>query len=203
MIARARRIADDVLFPVAQEVDRSTIPPSHFAELADSGLFSLTDLPPSEARRTIAAIGGGCGATFFVWVQHHGVLRTLMSSTNDELRDELDGPMRAGELIAGTAFAHVRRSGTPAIRATRRNGRWYLDGFAPWATSWGIARRFCVAAETDDGRIHWSMLPGDGGPGVVVTPLDLPVFAATGTVSLTFDGCPVNDDQVVAIDDVD
>jgi hypothetical protein len=77
-----------------------------------------------------------------------------------------------------------------------------LDGHAPWATSWNIAGRFCVAAESDDGRIVWSMLPGDLGACVMTTPLDLPVFAATGTVSVTIDGCRVADDDVVSVGDM-
>ena len=111
-------LADDLLFPSAEQVDRTTIPSSHFAALADAGLFSIIDLPPSEMRRTVAAIGGGCGATFFVWVQHHGVLRTVASSPNDALRDALESALRSGEVIGGTAFAHVRRAGPLAIRAT-------------------------------------------------------------------------------------
>jgi len=191
------------LFPQAQDVDRSTIPASHFAALADAGLFSIVDLPPSEARRVIATIGGSCGATFFVWVQHHGVVRTLASSSNHDLRATLDEPLRNGTIIAGTAFAHVRRVGRPAIRAERDHGAWRLNGFAPWATSWGIAERFCVAAETDDGQVLWSMLPGNGGPGVTAAPLELPVFAATGTVTLSLDDCPVGVDQVVALESAD
>ena len=201
MIERAQRLADDVLFPAAQDVDRGAIPATHFEAMADAGLFSIVDLPPSDARRTIAAIGGGCGATFFVWVQHHGVLRAVTSSTNTDLRDRLEAPLRAGTIIGGTAFAHVRRDGPAAVTATRTSDGWRLDGLAPWATSWGIARRFCVAAETDDGRIVWSMISGDRPAGVTETSLGLPVFAATGTVALAFDGCVVDDADVVAIDD--
>jgi alkylation response protein AidB-like acyl-CoA dehydrogenase len=111
--------------------------------------------------------------------------------------------MRAGDIIGGTAFAHVRRNGSPAIRATPTDAGWRLDGGAPWATSWGIAGRFSVAAETDDGRIVWVMLPGDGGPGVSARPIELPVFAATGTVVLHFDGCQVTADDVISVDNAD
>jgi len=201
VIEQARLLADDLLFPAAQDVDRSVIPAGHLEALAEAGLFSIVDLSPGAARRTIAAIGGGCGATFFVWVQHHGVLRTVASATNDELRDRLEAPLRAGTIIGGTAFAHVRRPGPAAVTATRITDGWRLDGVAPWATSWGIAQRFCVAAETDDGRIVWSMISGDRPAGVTATPLDLPIFAATGTVALHFNECAVDDTDVVTIED--
>lgn len=208
MIARARHVADDVLFPQAQVVDRSSIPASHFDALRDGGLFSLVGLPVGPARRTMAAIAGGCGATFFVWVQHHGVVRTVASSLNATLRAEILPALLDGSIIAGTAFAHVRRAGSTAVRATSIGGGWRLDGRAPWATSWGIADRFAVAATTDDGRVIWSMLPGDpgskgDGPGVTPTSLELPVFSSTGTVSIEFDGAVVADSDVVDVCDVD
>jgi len=122
LVLRARRIADDVLFPLAQTVDRSSIPTSHFDALRAAGLFSLAGTPPSEARRVMATIAGGCGATFFVWVQHHGVVRTVAASSNAIVRDALLPSLLDGSTIGGTAFAHVRRLGSTAVRATRIDG---------------------------------------------------------------------------------
>ncbi len=203
MVGRAQRLADDVLFPQAQVVDRSSIPGSHFDALRHAGLFSLAGLSVGASRRTMAAIAGGCGATFFVWVQHHGVVRTVASSPDAELRAETLPALIDGSIIAGTAFAHVRRTGSTAVRATRLAGAWRLEGTAPWATSWGIADRFAVAATTDDGHMVWSMLPGDGGPGVTASDLALPVFSSTGTVAIEFDGAVVADADVIDVHDVD
>lgn len=199
----ARALADDVFFPNAQDVDRSSIPSTHFGALRDAGLFSLIDLSPATARRVMAAIAGGCGATFFVWVQHHGVVRTVASSTNAALRDEVLPGLLDGSVVAGTAFAHVRRPGSAAVRATRSNEGWQLDGTAPWATSWGIADRFAVAATTQDGQIVWALLPGDGGPGVTTRQLELPVFSATGTVAVHFERAPVNDSAILTIENAE
>jgi alkylation response protein AidB-like acyl-CoA dehydrogenase len=211
-VADARRVADDVLFPSAQDVDRSDgIPARNLAALADAGLFGLTgplshgglDLDARAARRAMAAVGSGCGATFFVWVQHHGVVRALRSSTNDALVDAHLADLCAGRTLAATAFAHVRRTGPPAISATRIDGGWRLAGHAPWATSWGVADWFSVAAESGDGELVWSLVPGAGAHGVTATALALPVFGATATVALRFDGCVVSDDQVIAVDDAE
>ncbi|MEP1124259.1 MAG: acyl-CoA dehydrogenase family protein [Ilumatobacter sp.] len=202
-IGRAQRIADEVLFPRAQVVDRSSIPASHFDALRQAGLFSLDGLSVGSSRRAMAAIAGGCGATFFVWVQHHGVVRTVAASANVTLRTATLPALLDGSIVAGTAFAHVRRTGSTAVRATRVAEGWRLDGKAPWATSWGIAERFAVAATTDDGRMVWSMLPGDGGPGVTASVLALPVFSSTGTVEIGFDGAVVADADTIGVHGID
>jgi alkylation response protein AidB-like acyl-CoA dehydrogenase len=208
-VAAAQRVADEVLFPGAQDVDRSDrIPEGHLAALADGGLFGLVgppshgglDLDARSARRAMAAVGSGCGATFFVWVQHHGVVRALRSSTNQAIVAAHLADLCAGRALAGTAFAHVRRTGPPAISATRIDGGWRLDGHAPWATSWGLADWFSVAAESGDGELVWSFVPGAGAHGVTAAALALPVFGATATVALRFDGCVVSDDQVIAVE---
>ena len=211
VIDRARAIADTVLFPRAQDVDRGLATPHDgLRALAEAGLFGISgpaahggsDLDPISARRVIASVGSGCGATFFVWVQHLGVVRSVQSSPNVALVDALLAPMCAGELIAGVAFAHVRRTGPPAILATpMEDGGWRLDGHAPWVTSWGIADWFCVAAETATGELVWSMIPASTNVGITTTPLALPVFGATGTVAVTFDGCTIAADHVVTIED--
>lgn len=217
MLERAERIADDVLFPHAQVRDRAALlPPDGFDALAEAGLFGIAG-PPTQGggpidvatlRRIMAAVGSGCGATFFVWVQHHGVVRSLTTSPNTDLAERLLPELCRGARIAGIAFAHVRRPGTPAVRATRCDAGWRLDGHAPWATSWGIAEHFCVAAVTDDDPEHRELVrvvvPGnDAGPGspfaMGVTALHLPVFASTGTVELDFDGFEVADADVIDV----
>lgn len=211
VLERARAVADGVLFPAAQDADRAAVlPRDGLVALADAGLFGIagpashggTDLGTHASRQVIATIGGGCGATFFVWVQHHGVVRSLRSSPNRRLVEDLLAPMCAGTIMAGVAFAHVRRLGAPAVLATRTDddSGWLLDGFAPWATSWGIAERFAVAATTDDGQLVWSMMPGAATAGMRATPLALPVFASTGTVALTFESCMVPDEQVIGVE---
>jgi alkylation response protein AidB-like acyl-CoA dehydrogenase len=212
VVRRATVLADEVLFPRAQEVDRADrIPAESLAALADAGLFGVVgptshgglDLGPAVARRTFAAVGSGCGATFFVWAQHHTTVRTLRSSSNAALVDSLLAKLCAGELLAGVAFAHVRRPGAPAVLATRVADGWTLLGHTPWTTSWGIADQFSVAAVSADGELVWSMLPAVGLDGVSATPLALPVLASTGTVALTFDECFVPDDRVAAIEDIE
>ena len=213
LIAHAQSVADDVLFPRAQDVDRGACAlDDGLRTLGEAGLFGITgpvshggsDLGASEARRVIAAVGSGCGATFFVWVQHHGVVRTLRSAPNTALVDEFLAPMCSGDVIAGVAFAHLRRPGPAVIRARPTgDGGWQLDGHAPWATSWGIADWFCVAAASDDGQIVWVKVPGSAAPGFTATPLALSVFAHTGTVAFDFADYRVAPSDVISVGDLE
>lgn len=211
-VEQAGRVADEVLFPTAQDVDRAEqVPVRNLAALAGAGLFGIAgprshgglDLDAVDARRAMAAVGSGCGATFFVWVQHHGAVRTVRCSLNESLVESHLADLCSGRSVAGTAFAHVRRVGQPAITATRVDDGWRIDGHAPWATSWGIADWFTIAAETNGGDLVWSLVPGVGTQGMTATPLALPVFGATGTVALDFDGCLVPDDRVIVVEPVD
>lgn len=212
VVAVAQRIADDDLFPRAQDVDRSElVARDRFAPLAEAGLFGIAapvdsgglDLDPATMRRLTATIAGGCGVTFFCWAQHHGVVRAVASSPNRSLRDRHLRSMCSGTTMGGTAFAHLRRPDRRTVTACRTDDGWRIDGRAPWATSWGVADVFTVAAETDDGEVVWALVGGTDQPGIVTTPLHLPVLAATGTVALAFDGLTVADACVVAVDDAD
>lgn len=207
----AQKLADEHLFPSAQNVDRGgLIGSNRFEPLADAGLFGIggpaelgqpgrADLGPSTMRRVMAAVASGCGATFFVWAQHHGVVRTVRSSTNEAVRSTLLPQLCAGQTIGGTAFAHLRRSDRRAVTASHTSNGWQLDGFAPWATSWGIAEVFTIAAETSDGQVVWVLIDATEQPGLTVTQLQLPVFGATGTVALHFDGLAVDDNRILAV----
>jgi alkylation response protein AidB-like acyl-CoA dehydrogenase len=73
--AAARRVANEVLSPSAEETDRAAVVPrSRLAVLADAGLFGLlgprelggSDASPSVIRSVFETLAGACGVTFFV-----------------------------------------------------------------------------------------------------------------------------------------
>jgi hypothetical protein len=91
--SRARELADETLFPIAQDVDRGErVPAGNLEALAAAGLFGMAgpteygglDFDRASGWRVAAAIGGACGATGFVWAQHHTVVRVLRGSTNED-----------------------------------------------------------------------------------------------------------------------
>ncbi len=204
---RARSIADEVLFPAAQDTDRAPlVPRSHLDLLGAEGLHGLYGPPgvglgadATSARPIQEAVAGGCGATSFVWAQHHGAVRRIAQG-DGPARERWLGACCAGDLLAGIAFAYLRRPGPAAVRATREAEGWRLDGRAPWVTGWGLIDVLVVAARTDDDRVVTVVLDrlDDAGlqPG---EPQQLLAMSATGTVALGFDGVRVGTDDVAEV----
>src|SRR5262249_13346662 len=81
LVARARAIADEVLFPAAAEVDRDGVaPPGHFDLLAAEGFYGIAvddSLGLTETVAILEALAGGCLSTTFIWMQHHGLIRGI------------------------------------------------------------------------------------------------------------------------------
>ena len=216
LLERVAEVADTVLWPAAQDVDRAPIiPRGHLDALADLGLFGQAAPPelgglgltPPDTRRMLRLIGSGCAATGFAFAQHQGLVGALVRTANADLRDRWLAPL-CQRTLAGIAFAHVRRSGPPALAATPLDGSgdastgWRIEGEAPWVTSWGLAEVFYVAAVTPDDRLVWFVIPGEEVPGLVASePLALAVLSATATIRLRFDGYRVPATDVVDIVD--
>lgn len=209
-LANARRVADEVLFPAAQATDVAPlVPRANLEALRDAGLHGLqgpADLPGGlgadhvAARPVLEAITGGCGATAFVYAQHHGAVRRVAGG---------DGPARApwlprlcdGSTLAGIGFAYLRRPGTPAVRATPDGEGWRLEGVAPWITGWGLAEMFVLMARADDGRVVTAAVGRPYGRPELEAgePQRLSAMGATGTVALSFRGLRVPPEDVVGV----
>ena len=196
LVAAARRVADDVLAPAAAAVDGADrIPDGHLRALRQAGLFRVHGGSRATARAVYEALAGACGATFFVWVQHHAPVRLLATSSNRALADRWLPPLLAGDVLGGVAFAHLRRPGPPPVVAEPATGGGYrLRGEAPWVTSWGMAGLYAVAARCGDGVVFVA-LPGDVGH--ASEPLALAVMQASRTVRLSFDGVAVAPGDVI------
>jgi len=194
------------------------VPRGHLDALRDAGLFGLQG--PREvrgglgadhaaARPVLEAVAGGCGATAFVWAQHHGAVRRVAGG-NGPARDRWLPRLCDGSILAGIGFAYLRRPGPPTVRATRTSGGWRIDGEAPWITGWGLIDALVVMARVADGS------PDDGSVVTVVVdrpgdherlhagePQALAVMASTGTVALTFDALEVAERDVVGVQPAD
>ncbi|MHC3003664.1 acyl-CoA dehydrogenase family protein [Gordonia sp. GN26] len=206
--AAALRIADDVLFPAAAQVDRTgVVPPSHWLALADAGLYGIAapveaggpGLEFGEVTEILEVLVSGCLSTAFTWLQHHGVVISLSRTPNGSLRDELLEPTVAGRLRAGVAYAGVVPT-PPRMTATRTDDGWVFTGHAPFVSGWGTVDLLQISArdtETDD--VIAAILPTAELPTAVRTsPVELTAAAATSTVSLQVDGLPVPDARVVS-----
>jgi len=209
-VETARTIADDLLWNSATSVDKAaSIPDSHFQTLATAGLFgtggmeppgSATDAPTTRMIQRI--LGSGCGATTFVFAQHHGLVGQLNHTTNQTLRTRWYGRLCRGEALAGIMFAHLRRPGAPVLSALRNpaDDGWVISGHAPWATSWNIADVYLIAAMAPGQRVVWFVaeLPGNHRT-IEAELIELPVLMATRTARVTFDELSVPDADVVSV----
>ncbi len=187
----------EVLAATAEETDQApVVPRARLRLLADAGLSDLSSMAPAVAREVHETLAGACGVTSFVWEQHHTPVRLLAAARGPG--DPMLARLRAGELLAGIAFAFLRRPGPPAVVATARRGGLVVDGEAPWVTSWGLADVFAVAARMGDEVVFFLLRPPRDGVDAS-PPLALAAMNASATVRLRFDGVVVADDDVISV----
>jgi len=210
VVEAARRLADEVLRPEAEDVELHGVPRSHLAALAAAGLFGVTapaayggtDQPVEVIREIVEILAGADASTWFVWTQHHTPVRTLVRGTNDALRDHWLPKLATGSALAGVAFTHLRRPGAPAVRASRADGGWRIHGDLAWLTSWGLADVFLVGAVNGE-QVVWMLSPLTEMDGVTAQALDLVAMRGTSTVSVHLDGVFVDDGDVVLVEPLD
>jgi alkylation response protein AidB-like acyl-CoA dehydrogenase len=195
IIAAARRLADDVLFPDAMRVDRlGVLPTAHLDALAEQGLFGTPaprevgglGLDLRELSAVVEEVAGGCLATAFVWIQHFRLVMTLAAGgAPPALRDRWLTPACQGSLRGGIALTGLM-PGPPLLRARPAGGAWRVDGTAPWVT---------VARGPDDTVVTLIMDAVDQ-PGLTVSRQRLSAVDASVTVRLGFDGVLIPEERV-------
>ena len=126
ILAVARQLADDLLFPEAMRVDDlDVLPVAQLDALAAEGLYGASvpvqaDGLGLDLRATCAVteeLASGCLATTFVWLQHRGLAMTLAAEgTPAVLRDQWLGPVCRGQVRGGIALTGII-PGPPLLRA--------------------------------------------------------------------------------------
>lgn len=195
-VARARRIADDVLFPNSIDVDRAgVVPDSHFRLLADEGFYGIA-VPAAQGGAALALpeflevaeiLVGGCLATAFVWLQHHFVAATVATTANAALRERWLAGLVSGELRAGVALAGaVPRP--PRLWAKRVDGGYLLSGDSPFVSGWdGVDAVLVLARSQDaDDTLVVGMIERHAPDGPVADLVRLVAAQGSDTVRLTF-----------------
>ena len=206
-VSRADQVAQAVLFPSAAAVDAaSVVPAGHLDALAAAGLYGIAgpvalgglDVDLVTFCRVIETLAGGCLATTFVWLQHHGAVRALAASANSQLRDTWLGPLVQGQCRAGIALGSARR-GPPLLRASRTCDGYVLDGTAPWVTGWGLVDVVYTLARDSAGQLVAALLPARSSATLAATRLNLVAVNASATVELRFAGYFVPDALVCSV----
>ncbi|MDF0530124.1 acyl-CoA/acyl-ACP dehydrogenase [Tsukamurella sp. 8F] len=198
IIDQAHRIADEVLFPAANEVDQTgVVPPEHWDLLAREGFYGLagsttaSGLDFAGIAEVLEALAGGCLSTTFTWMQHNGAVMSVQATDNAPLREEyLDG-LVAGSVRAGVAFAGALPT-PPRLWATKVPEGYVLDGEAPFVSGWGVVDVLQVsardrAAEAEGGVIVSGLIDARAGEHLSVDELRLVAGQGTNTVGLHFD----------------
>ncbi len=206
VLAAARRLADDVLFPDAMRVDHlDVLPIAHLDALAAQGLFGAPapreagglGLDLRELSAVVEEVAGGCLATAFVWIQHFRLVMTLAGGgAPPVLRDRWLEPACRGILRGGIALTGLM-PGPPLLRARPADGGWRVDGTAPWVTGWGLADLIVVVARGPDDTLVTLIMDAAGQPGLTASRQRLSAVDASVTVRLDFDGVVLPEDRLV------
>jgi len=212
-VCRAEELAAGLLVPAAQEVDLHGVPASHIDAVRKAGLITAAGssetaagLPRAVARTVAEILSGACGTTWFVVAQHSLPLATVERSANQALREAYLPALATGDLLAGVAFAHVRRPGPPVVRARPAGDGWTVDGSVKWLTGWGVADVFLLVAqavgvsgEAGDELVFFLVDARDQ-PGLVAGPeLELAAMGGTHTASVRLSGLRLGADRVVGV----
>jgi alkylation response protein AidB-like acyl-CoA dehydrogenase len=177
---RARRVAEEVLFPAAAAVDRAErVPEEHFEALAAQGFYNIGSLDRPTLGALVETFAGACLATAFVWIQHRGSLQHLPQVRPSWLSDLATGRKRGGIARAGA------RPGGLEIRTV--DGGYVLDGRVPWVTGWGLVDVLQVGAfDPADGQVRFLLMDVVDAPSLSAERLELSAANASRTTTLTF-----------------
>jgi alkylation response protein AidB-like acyl-CoA dehydrogenase len=201
-------VAEDLLFPHADEIDAAPEVPRRFLDaLAGVGLYGLfgpmahggMDADPVTAGRVVEALGGASLATAFVWIQHHSVVRAV-GAAGPAWSERWLGSLCRGQVRAGIAYAALRRPGPPAaVSRPAIGGDWLLDGHAPWVTGWGLVDVVLAGARYGD-ELVWLLLDAATGPGYSASRVRLDALDASATVRVDWHGHRVPAARVLAVE---
>ena len=207
-LPQVEALIDEVLVPGAELVDQHGVQRVALDHLAAAGLLG-TPLATQAQRELSELIARADASTWFCWSQHQApmlILRDFADPQSVAPHAALLDDLASGEQLAGVAFAHVRRPGTPNPSATRVEGGWLINGTLDWVTSWDIADVVLVMVATDSSYLCFFLTGGEvpsSRPGVDVgEPLHLLAMGGTHTRPVRFDNCFVSDEEVMPILDV-
>jgi alkylation response protein AidB-like acyl-CoA dehydrogenase len=140
-------------------------------------------------------------ATALVLSQRDSACAIIDAAKTSPVRHELLAALSHNSIFATVGIAQLttsRQGGPPAMRATRAENRWRIDGIVPWASG-AAASAYIVAGAAVEGSADQVLfaLPTDEA-GVKVGPqMPLVALRATHTSSITCESVAIDDRLVL------
>jgi alkylation response protein AidB-like acyl-CoA dehydrogenase len=206
------RVVEEVLAPVAAQVDRTEVPPSHIEALRAIGYhrwfvpeqYGGLAVPPEVKAAADNLLFGADPSTATIVTQHGAPVAPAIGAGTPATLALLPR-LASGELIGGAGMGHVRswpqRRGTVA---TRVPGGYRIDGVIGWHSGWGLTDVVWLGA-VDEEREEYVFGIGDlRSPRMTGELLRLTAVFGSRTAALKLDGYFLPDEfvtEVVAVRD--
>jgi|GEM_PF-211747 len=201
------RVVEEVLAPVAVEVDRTEVPASHLVALREIGYHRWfvpeqhggLDVPDDVQAAAHDLLFGADPSTATIVTQHGAPVVPAISAGTPESLSLLPG-LASGELLGGAGMGHLRswprRRGTVA---TRVPGGYRIDGEIGWHSGWGLTDVVWLGA-VDEEREAYVFGIGDlHDPAITGRLLPLTAVRGSRTAALTLDGYHLPDALVTEV----
>ncbi|MBO0894173.1 MAG: acyl-CoA/acyl-ACP dehydrogenase [Acidimicrobiales bacterium] len=166
-----QRVVDDLVTPLAEEVDRSgRFPRASIDALAQAGILGLISATEVKgggeglraAAGVIERLAGACGSTAMVVLMHYAATAVIEAHGTTEVREAI----AAGRHLSTLAFSEAgSRSQFWVSQATAmsENGKVRLDAQKSWVTSAGEADSYVFSSRPlgGDGAMTLWLVPAD------------------------------------------
>ncbi|EKQ68096.1 acyl-CoA dehydrogenase [Leptolyngbyaceae cyanobacterium JSC-12] len=191
----------DRILPCANSIDQDVAAlQAAFQALGHQGWLGLrilakwggNQVSTYEFQQFQEAIARYSGALAFLQAQHQSAGAFLSRSENEELQYRYLPHMTTGAIAVGVGFSHLRRPGTPLLKALPVDGGYHIHGTIPWITGFGVFQWFIGAAVLPSDRALYGMFPfiehQSCGEGKLQfsPPMALAAMTSTNTVTATF-----------------
>tara|TARA_R110002049_G_scaffold47902_2_gene138474 strand:+ start:1723 stop:2847 length:1125 start_codon:yes stop_codon:yes gene_type:complete len=128
---------------------------------AESGGFGWDEI---DRTRGYLRLSAADLTTTFVITQYMGAIRRIVSSDNPQAAQRWLQPLLDGKAFGTVGISHLttsrRHLAKPVMRVTELgDGRYQLDGMAPWVTGAPHADVIVIGGATDDGREILAAVP--------------------------------------------
>jgi alkylation response protein AidB-like acyl-CoA dehydrogenase len=198
ILDEARRLADEVFRPHAQDADQGEIHGQvgrNVRMLADAGYYGL-GIPTANGgmgadettrREYTELMASACGVTAFVQQQLHAGGGFVGGGRSDALKQKMLPQFASGETLCGVAFSHLRRPGPPMVTAEPAPGGYTINGTAPWVTGWSLLDAFILGAALPNGDHLFAYVSRAGNEESLIPGPRIPlaVMNASDTVEVT------------------